>query len=66
MDLTFLKTPQFYNDNATKLAEQYLSKTFEEVHQSWSPFLPSIIENPNARSIISAYTSRLPQLDIKV
>ncbi|MBU2919356.1 class I SAM-dependent methyltransferase [Psychrosphaera sp. F3M07] len=49
MDLTFLKTPQFYNDNATKLAEQYLSKTFEEVHQSWSPFLPSIIENPNAR-----------------
>lgn len=49
MDLTFLKTPQFYNDNATKLAEQYLSKTFEEVHQSWSQFLPSIIENPNAR-----------------
>jgi SAM-dependent methyltransferase len=40
---------QFYNDNATKLANQYLSKTFEEVHQSWSPFLPSIIENPNAR-----------------
>jgi len=42
-------TPQFYNDNATELAQQYLSKSFDEVHQSWSQFLPSIIENPNAR-----------------
>jgi len=42
-------TPQFYNNNATKLAQQYLSKSFEEVHQSWSQFLPSVIENPNAR-----------------
>jgi len=41
--------PQFYNDNATELAQQYLSKTFDEVHQSWSQFLPSIIENQNAR-----------------
>lgn len=41
--------PQFYNDNATELAQQYLSKTFDEVHQSWSQLLPSIIENPNAR-----------------
>jgi len=41
--------PQFYNDNATELAQQYLSKSFDEVHQSWSQFLPSIIENPNAR-----------------
>jgi len=40
---------QFYNDNAIELAQQYLSKSFEEVHQSWSQFLPSIIENPNAR-----------------
>ncbi len=42
-------TLQFYNDNATELAQQYLSKSFDEVHQSWSQFLPSIIENPNAR-----------------
>ncbi len=42
-------TRQFYNDNANTLAQQYLSKTFEEVHQSWSQFLPSIIKNPNAR-----------------
>jgi SAM-dependent methyltransferase len=42
-------SPNFYNVNATELAQQYLSKTFEEVHQSWSQFLPSIIENPNAR-----------------
>jgi SAM-dependent methyltransferase len=41
--------PQFYNNNATELAQQYLSKTFDEVHKSWSQFLPSIIENPNAR-----------------
>ncbi len=41
--------PQFYNDNATKLAQQYLSKSFDQVHKSWSQFLPSIIENPNAR-----------------
>ena len=40
---------QFYNDNASDLAQQYLSKTFEEVHQSWSQFLPSIIDNPHAR-----------------
>jgi len=41
--------PKFYNYNATELAQQYLSKSFGEVHQSWSQFLPSIIENPNAR-----------------
>jgi len=40
---------KFYNENANKLAQQYLSKSFEEVHISWSRFLPSIIENPNAR-----------------
>jgi len=40
---------QFYNENAEKLAQQYLSKSFDEVHESWSQFLPSIIENPNAR-----------------
>ena len=40
---------QYYNDNASELAQQYLSKTFEEVHQSWSQFLPAIIDNPNAR-----------------
>ncbi len=41
--------PQFYNDNASSLAQQYLSKSFDEVHESWSQFLPSIIENSNAR-----------------
>ncbi|MAI38401.1 methyltransferase domain-containing protein [Alteromonas sp.] len=30
-------------------AKQYLSKSFDEVHQSWCQFLPSIIENTNAR-----------------
>jgi ubiquinone/menaquinone biosynthesis C-methylase UbiE len=40
---------KFYNENANELAQQYLSKTFEQVHQSWSQFLPSIISNPNAR-----------------
>jgi SAM-dependent methyltransferase len=36
---------QFYNDNASELAQQYLSKSFEEVHQSWSACLPAIINN---------------------
>ena len=39
----------FYDDHAQKLAEQYLSKTFEEVHAAWSEFLPSILNKPNAR-----------------
>jgi len=42
-------TVKFYNENAKALAQQYLLKSFEEVHQCWSQFLPSIIENPNAR-----------------
>ena len=42
-------TPQFYNENAKDLAKQYLSKSFEEVHQSWSQFLPVIFKNSNAR-----------------
>ncbi|ARD43057.1 methyltransferase domain-containing protein [Colwellia sp. PAMC 21821] len=40
---------EFYNDNADKLAQQYLFKSFDEVHQSWSQFLPVVIANPNAR-----------------
>ena len=39
----------FYNENARNLAQQYLSMSFEEVHQSWIDFLPSVISNPNAR-----------------
>jgi len=39
----------FYNKNANSLAQQYLSKSFDEVHESWCKFLPLIIENPNAR-----------------
>lgn len=42
-------SPQFYNENANKLAEQYLSKSFEQVHKSWSQFLPAIINNSHAR-----------------
>lgn len=42
-------SPNFHNEKATKLAPQYLSKSFEEVHESWAQCLPSIIKNPNAR-----------------
>ena len=42
-------SPNFFNENAKELALQYLSKSFEEVHQSWCQFFPAIIENPNAR-----------------
>ena len=40
---------KFYNKNAKELAQQYLSKSFDEVHQGWHHLLPAIIENPNAR-----------------
>ncbi len=39
----------YYNEHTKALAAQYLSKSFEEVHESWSQFLPVIINNPNAR-----------------
>ena len=42
-------TPQFYNENAKELANQYLSTSFEAVHKSWLQFLPTIINNPIAR-----------------
>ena len=41
--------PNFYSENAKELSQQYLSKSFDEVHKSWSQFIPSIIENSNAR-----------------
>jgi ubiquinone/menaquinone biosynthesis C-methylase UbiE len=41
--------PHLYNENAKALAQLYLSKSFDEVHQSWSQFLPAIIKNANAR-----------------
>ena len=41
--------PQFYNTNAIELSKQYLSKLFEQVHQSSLQFLPSTIATPNAR-----------------
>ena len=41
--------PNFYSENAKELSQQYLSKTFDEVHKSWSQFIPSIIGNSNAR-----------------
>lgn len=47
---------KLYNENANKLAEQYLSKSFEQVHQSWSEFMPSVIKNPQAR-ILDIYHS---------
>ncbi|ALO35292.1 hypothetical protein CMT41_11595 [Colwellia sp. MT41] len=40
---------KFYNKNAEALAQQYLSTSFEQVHQSWHQLLPAIINNPNAR-----------------
>lgn len=49
-------SPQFYNENANKLAEQYLSKSFEQAHQSWSGFVPSVIKNSQAR-ILDIYCS---------
>ena len=44
-----LSSSGFYNQHATTLAQQYLSKTFEEVHQSWLHLLPPILNQSNAR-----------------
>ncbi|NRA59800.1 MAG: methyltransferase domain-containing protein [Psychrobium sp.] len=44
-----LKSAQFYHQHAAPLAQQYLSKTFEEVHQSWRHFLTPLLTKPNAR-----------------
>lgn len=35
-------TSNFYNQNASSLAEQYNSATFENVHASWQPFWPHV------------------------
>ncbi|WP_017221305.1 class I SAM-dependent methyltransferase [Moritella dasanensis] len=39
----------FYDVNAQQLADQYLSKSFEEVHAAWAELLPPILNKPNAR-----------------
>lgn len=44
-----LKSAQFYHQHAAPLAQQYLSKIFEEVHQSWRHFLTPLLAKPNAR-----------------
>jgi len=49
----------FYNKNVKELAQQYFSKSFEEVNESWSQFFPSIIESSNARILdFGAISSR--------
>ena len=40
---------KFYNDNAQNLAEQYLSRSFEDVHANWSEHLGPILDKENAR-----------------
>ena len=39
----------FYDNHAQQLAEQYLSKSFQEVHAAWAQFLPSILNKADAR-----------------
>lgn len=39
----------FYNKNAVQLAELYLSKPFEQVHQPWLDYLTAVLKKPNAR-----------------
>jgi len=42
-------TVNFYNKNANKLAEMYLSKTFEQIHRAWFEYLAPILQKENAR-----------------
>ncbi|MEJ6080354.1 methyltransferase domain-containing protein [Vibrio sp. 1-Bac 57] len=39
----------FYDKNAEQLAELYLSKTFEQVHQSWLNYLTPVLNKKDAR-----------------
>ncbi|MCP4324940.1 MAG: methyltransferase domain-containing protein [Psychromonas sp.] len=39
----------FYNQNAQQLADMYLSKTFEQVHQAWRDHLPAVLKKNDAR-----------------
>lgn len=39
---------QFYNQNADKLAQQYLSTDFTQVHHAWLHLLDPILSKPNA------------------
>ncbi len=38
----------FYNKNAQQLADMYLSKSFEEVHQAWLDYLPAVLNKTDA------------------
>ncbi len=40
---------EFYNLNAQEVSAQYLSKSFEQVHQNWIHLLPATLNKPNAR-----------------
>lgn len=39
----------FYNENAYNLADLYLSKSFEEVHQPWLEYLQTVLNMPDSR-----------------
>jgi len=39
---------QFYDQHADKLAQQYLSKTFDQLHHAWLHLLDPILGKPNA------------------
>ncbi|MEH6453991.1 MAG: class I SAM-dependent methyltransferase, partial [Psychromonas sp.] len=39
----------YYNKNANQLAEMYLSKKFEQVHQNWLEYLTPVINKVDAR-----------------
>lgn len=39
----------FYNKHANKLAQQYLSQSFSEVHQAWQALLAPILTRSNVR-----------------
>jgi 2-polyprenyl-3-methyl-5-hydroxy-6-metoxy-1,4-benzoquinol methylase len=49
MNKKVIMSTNFYNKNADKLAELYLSKTFEQVHQSWLTYLKPELNKPDAR-----------------
>lgn len=38
---------QYYNEHVAEISQQYLSVSFDDVHKSWSKFLPALLNKSN-------------------
>lgn len=50
---------KYYNEHVAEVSQQYLSVSFEDVHQSWAKLLPTILNRPNVSVLdVGAGTGR--------